>query len=280
MTRSMTNAEKQRFRGYFPSLNVNRAVVTGNATRSYNCLAWTLGITNRWVWPGQNISDFDRLYGAYGFVRSSNGPIAAWGHSFSNMTHGCISGSGHGPRWESKCGSDLRIQHGLNELVGASYGRVKAFYRRRNALSLPDTSQLLATISGAKELSVMVLEKEDQEKLDDLIAKIDSSILKDFESRFQDWKKTWDEPHTAMLSNPSFVRYSKEFSLLTELGAVILPAVVKKLADPDNFFALQLYDALQEQELLIVGLEPDSDEIFDGEQGRAQKTVETWLRSN
>src|SRR5881394_972577 len=57
-------------------------------------------------------------------------PIAAWGHSSSGMTHGCISGSGHGPRWESKCGADLRIQHGLNELVGSSYGRVLAFYRR------------------------------------------------------------------------------------------------------------------------------------------------------
>src|SRR5947199_6444803 len=48
----------------------------------------------------------------------------------SDMTHGCVSGPGHGPRWESKCGSNLRIQHGLHELIGSHYGRVVAFYRK------------------------------------------------------------------------------------------------------------------------------------------------------
>ena len=134
MPRPMTAAERARFLGLFPNLNVNAAIVTDNATRAYNCIAWTVGITNRWLWPGSSIADFDTFYHRFGFARSGNGPIAAWGYSVSNMTHGCVSGPGHGPRWESKCGGDLRIQHGLNELLGSTYGRVLAFYHRDRTL--------------------------------------------------------------------------------------------------------------------------------------------------
>lgn len=127
MARPMTAAEKQRFHSYFPSLDVDRAVVTGEVSRMYNCISWTVGIIERWIWPGGSLADFDAFYGGFGFVRAGDGPIAAWGHSTSAMTHGSISGSGHGPRWESKCGADLRIQHGLTELAGSSYGRVLSF---------------------------------------------------------------------------------------------------------------------------------------------------------
>ncbi len=52
MARAMTQAEKQRFKGYFPSLDVNRAVVTGEMSAVDNCISWTVGVTNRWLWPG------------------------------------------------------------------------------------------------------------------------------------------------------------------------------------------------------------------------------------
>ena len=105
MKRKMTTAETARFKGYFPKLNVSRAVVTGASTKGYNCIAWTVGVTTRWIWPGAHISDFDRFYNKFlEYVRSSNGPVAAWGHGHSSMTHACISGPIHGPRWESKVG--------------------------------------------------------------------------------------------------------------------------------------------------------------------------------
>jgi hypothetical protein len=128
MARPMTPLEKQRFKGLFPNLDVNQAVVTAGMSTVYNCISWTVGVTNRWLWPGNTLANFDTLYSGFGFVRAGDGPIAAWGHSISNMTHGSVSGPGHGPRWESKCGGDLRIQHGLTELAGSSYGRVVAFY--------------------------------------------------------------------------------------------------------------------------------------------------------
>jgi hypothetical protein len=97
MARSMTVAEKQRFRGYFPTLDVDQAVVTGEVDHVYNCIAWTVGLTDRWLWPGGSITAFDAFYLGFGFVRAGDGPIAAWGHSTAKMTHGCVSGPGHGP---------------------------------------------------------------------------------------------------------------------------------------------------------------------------------------
>jgi hypothetical protein len=63
--RPMTSAEKQRFRGYFANLDVDRAVVTGGASTVYNCISWTVGITNRWLWPGNSLANFDTFYGGF-----------------------------------------------------------------------------------------------------------------------------------------------------------------------------------------------------------------------
>jgi hypothetical protein len=104
VARQMTPVEKRRFRGYFPSLDVNRAVVTGEVSTVYNCISWTVGVTNRWLWPGNSLANFDTFYRGFGFIRAGDGTVAAWGHSTSIMAHGSVTGPGHGPRWESKCG--------------------------------------------------------------------------------------------------------------------------------------------------------------------------------
>ncbi len=41
----------------------------GPGTKKYNCIAWSLGITSRWVWPGDRVEDFDKLYEQYGYRR-------------------------------------------------------------------------------------------------------------------------------------------------------------------------------------------------------------------
>jgi hypothetical protein len=58
VARPMTPAEKQRFHRYFPNLDVNGAIVTGEMSTVYNCIAWTVGIANRWVWPGSSLAYF------------------------------------------------------------------------------------------------------------------------------------------------------------------------------------------------------------------------------
>jgi hypothetical protein len=271
----MTSAEKQRFRGYFPGLDVDRAVVTGEVSTVYNCISWTVGVTNRWLWPGNSLANFDTFYHGFGFVRAGDGTIAAWGLSASNMTHGSVTGPGHGPRWESKCGGDLRIQHGLGELVSSSYGHVVAFYRRSRTLlaayetSLEDVMKERAVKSYLSAVQRRILNEQRE--------KVSEELRAAFEDAFAAWKNTWFSGGLAISSNPHTRAVGKEYDALIALGPAILPLVVEKLADPENFLALQLYDALQPNEKLLVYFEPDDERILEGEQGRAQRVVQAWF---
>ncbi len=132
MNRPMTNEEKIRFRRYFPKLDTNRSIVTDNVTEVYNCIAWTVKITSSWIWPGDNIMDFDAFYNRRGFVRSPEEyacSIAAWGRNSSQMTHGSVLADPETAKlkWESKCGSDLRILHKRDELECEEYGEILFF---------------------------------------------------------------------------------------------------------------------------------------------------------
>jgi hypothetical protein len=275
MARPMTPAEKQRFRGYFPNLDVDRAVVTGGVSRVYNCIAWTVGITNRWIWPGGSLADFDTFYRGFGFLQAADGPIAAWGLSASNMTHGSVSGPGHGPRWESKCGTDLRIQHGLGELVSSSYGRVVAFYRRSRTLPAPYEA---AGIDVMKEKAARsYLSAAQRRTLSQECERVSPKIRTAFDEAFTAWKNTWFSNGLAISSNPQTRAVGKEYHALIALGPAILPLVVEKLADPENFLALQLYEALQPDEKLLVQFGPDDERILEGEQGRARRVVQAWF---
>jgi hypothetical protein len=98
-----------------------------------------------------------------------------------------------------------------------------------------------------------------------------------FENAFAAWKTTWFRGGLAISSNPTTRTIGPEFDSLIALGAVILPLVVEKLADPTQFFALQLYEAIQPDDKLLVQFEPDDERILEGEQGRAQRVVQTWF---
>jgi hypothetical protein len=271
----MTSAEKQRFRGYFPGLDVDRAVVTGEVSTVYNCISWTVGVTNRWLWPGNSLANFDTFYHGFGFVRAGDGTIAAWGLATSNMTHGSVTGPGHGPRWESKCGGDLRIQHGLGELVSSSYGHVVAFYRKSRNLVAPYEASLEDVM---KERAVKsYLSAAQRRILNEQCERVPEELRTAFEDAFAAWKDTWFSGGLAISSNPHTRAVGKEYDALIALGPAILPLVLEKLADPENFLALQLYDALQPNEKLLVHFEPDDERILEGEQGRAQRVVQAWF---
>jgi hypothetical protein len=209
MPRPMTSGEKQRFHGYFPSLNVDQAVVTGEISTVYNCISWTVGVTDRWLWPGSSIADFDIFYRGFGFVRAGDGSIAAWGHSTANMTH--------------------------------------------------------------------YLTAAEKKALRDQVNSVPTEMRAAFEAAFSAWKDTWFSGGLAISSNPHTRAVGTEFDALIALGPAILPLVIEKLADPENFLALQLYDAMQPNERLIVQFEPEDERILEGEQGRARRVVHAWF---
>jgi hypothetical protein len=191
------------------------------------------------------------------------------------MTHGCVSRPGHGPRWESKCGADLRIQHGLNELVGSHYGRVVTFYRLNRLAAAPFRE--VADDMRSEKSSRSYVTAAQKRLLREQCESVPGEVRAAFDAAFAAWKDTWFSGGLAFSSDPHTRTVGREFDALVALGPAILPLVIEQIADPENFLALQLYDAIQPDEKLVVHFNPDDERILEGEQGRARRTVQAWF---
>jgi hypothetical protein len=260
-------------------MNVSLVLVTDEATKGYNCIAWTLGISTSWIWPwGQRNatkSEFDALYQTFGFVPSSSGPIAAFGQNLNGLTHACISGTGHGPRWESKCGAWLRIQHGLAEMEGGTfYGSVLGFYSR----SIAKNQDILSATAVLRTMKTEHLSKADLKFIKERVARIDPDFKDRFNKAYQTWKEAWNHPLIVISSNPSSRTQTPAFLDLIALGPGIIPLLMEKLTDSEQFFALQAVDRLLRPEF-VISRQVDDPEVLLGEQGRAIDTVKQWIRT-
>src|SRR5438445_7036305 len=108
-------------------------------------------------------------------------------------------------------------------------------------------------------------------------ARVPEELRAAFDKAFDAWKATWFSGGLAISSNPHTRAVGKEYDALIAMGPAIIPLVVESLADPENFLALQLYDAIQPNEQLLVQYEPDDERILEGEQGRARRVVQAWF---
>jgi hypothetical protein len=286
MSRSLTPQEKAQACQVWPRMNVDAVVVTDEATNRYNCLAWTLGITTSWVWPwgGRDATkpEFDSFYGSYGFSPAASGTIAVFGLDLNSMTHAGITGPGHGPRWESKAGTWLRIQHGLGEMEGGSlYGDVLGFYRCTGPMpadSQPANVRLQALLKARTMNEVVSLSSDQLAYVHARAAEVDRELKARFERAYAAWKETWSHPMIAVSSAPGARAKSIEYLELIALGPEILPLLMEKLTDPEEFFALVAVDRLVRPELRVTH-EPGDEAILLGEQGRAIETVQRWVQA-
>jgi hypothetical protein len=119
--------------------------VDAPSTQRYNCIAWSLGITNQWINPPTSWADADRLNGMYGYRRMSTldyslapgyekivlyGKVDAYGRvtEFTHQARQLPDGS-----WTSKLGSLGQVRHTCPDaLDGNSYGVPVAVYYRYN----------------------------------------------------------------------------------------------------------------------------------------------------
>jgi hypothetical protein len=98
-----------------------------------------------------------------------------------------------------------------------------------------------------------------------------------FEEAFAAWKRAWFSGGLAINSDPHSRAVGREYDALIALGPDVLPLIVEKLADPENFLALQLYDGMQLNERMVIHFDPDDERILEGEQGRARRVVNAWF---
>jgi len=129
-----TPSQETEIEFYFP--NLETWSVTGPGTGDYNCIAWSVGITNQWIWPGYTVADFDAFYASHGWTVTNNcnreykkRKVALYANNSNpnDCTHG--SRETHDCIWdESKLGSLERIMHRRSELEGGYYGDVIRCY--------------------------------------------------------------------------------------------------------------------------------------------------------
>ncbi len=134
----------------FPHLTEDKFVGIGPSSQRYNCIAWTLGVRNEWVWPGTRTEDFDALYAKQGYkplstVDLSHDPslekIVVYGHPPKDgkgaieVTHGALMDEQG--RLTSKIGTQPLIRHeSAEDLTGPSYGQpVRVYVRPRQPVN-------------------------------------------------------------------------------------------------------------------------------------------------
>jgi hypothetical protein len=128
----------------FPVLGGKYDVI-GPATQKYNCIAWSLGVTSRWVWPGTSLSAFDDLDSQFGYKRMSKmdfsvqpgvekivlyGKYTDGKFEATHQAHQNPDGT-----WTSKLGKMALIRHNSpDSLDGPDYGKpVAVYYRKKSA---------------------------------------------------------------------------------------------------------------------------------------------------
>lgn len=125
-----------------PKLKPDNFEAIGPGDSKYNCIAWSLGRRDGWVWPGTKVEDFDKLYREQGYVpldtldlshQDGVEKIALFGipqrHGGVEATHAARNDAEG--RWMSKLGTEPLIRHDDPHLVsGPSYGDIVKVYAR------------------------------------------------------------------------------------------------------------------------------------------------------
>ena len=278
--------EKSVLKGLFPLLNLETTMVRGEASDVYNCLAWTLGITTRWVWPWPKDRDatkaeFDALYRKQGLSPGKTGSVAGFGHSISAMTHGARGDRGlvTMPRWSSKLGPYLLIQHELGQLERGGYGNVQGFYSRVQASMSPeerDPGELEPVPAPQQSPVLEALSSQELDFLSSRAEEVDEDLRTRFDQAYAAWRESWKDPSVAISSNPADRARSQQFLQLVALGPGIVPLLMQKLTELEGFFCLLALERLGRKEL-FESVDLDDEAILAGEQGRARQVIERWI---
>ena len=267
-SRDLTEDERESLTRAFPQLNLSAVKVTGPATASYNCIAYSLGIRNQWINPPQSEEEFADLYYKHGYDMVSGGfyNIIGYGSS-SRMLHASVRTRD----WESKLGKSIRIAHPETANFEPTYGSPKFRFA-------PITTKSIQTDSSIIQLVNITL--QEKQIIQQKCLSINKGKKQQSDTLFNQWIKNWEtNPETMFSNDTQDAKQLEEYPQLLAMGKEILPLVVEQLLDEKNFVGLVLYDELQDN--------PDCKIVYDyidpiwmeGEANRAKRTVKLWVKS-
>jgi hypothetical protein len=275
--RAMTLLEKDRYADIFPNLNVdNQPRVTGEETPDYNCIAWTVGITDDWINPKSSLQEWAEFYDGYGFEHDpEGGEIAIWKRG-STYTHGSVASDSDDFDWESKCGALLRLLHDEDELAGDGdddYGTIFTYFRRR------DEERATARINVSSPKPTAMTSRDTANLAHTFANEVEPSLREAFREQFKAWKATWFAGRMALSSDTRDRTDSYSYRALIKMGPAILPLVVEELLEPSNFVANCLYLDLQSDAKLRLRSEFAAGETAKGERARSKLIVASYVES-
>lgn len=257
----------------FPELTWKNVQMNDEETLRYNDIAASLGLHDRWINPLYPIQKNKWLYQSCGCREvektSPTANIDVWCDSDGRHAH--VSRYCGGSRWESKLGESYRITHGRDELAKGPYGE-KAF-------SFTQPSELGDIMKEQANVQIDATEIA-------IIKKQAAQVVEDVQKRFTQHYDAWQYSLTSFpftyCSDTSDYRFANGFDSLVQMGEQILPLVIEKLLEVEEYKALVLYDELQKNTGHTIVYTPD-DPItvyVEGEQQRAKRTIKKWLSIN
>lgn len=139
----------------FPLAKQEGYQITSPETPSYNCIAWTIGRNDKWMWPhpdyfwptnlsySAKLSVFIKLYESYGYIICKDEKyekgfekIAIYVTENTDIVTHAARQLESG-KWTSKLGNYKDIKHTLEGLTNSSYGKVAAIVKRLSKITRP-----------------------------------------------------------------------------------------------------------------------------------------------
>lgn len=274
--RQPTAAEWATIRGWFPNIDKNSCWITAPKSDVYNCIAFSVGIDNRWINPASPLAAFQQYYENIGMdtvaAGSAGAAVDGWGrNNGQNMTHGSRRALDPGFNvqglWESKVGSSWRITHDRNGLNSPNlYGTVLTSF---SLLGAEDMDEQTAA-AGLPEMEPPLTDEEREQLTRHALTLVaDSALIGEFELRRVRYTRAFED---SALSDTAAGTALPEFADLVALGGGIVPLVVAALDEPGGFFLLEVLDALEPG---LTAAQPH--DPLTGRQSLARTTARAWL---
>lgn len=285
--RPLFTSERNVLRKSFPLVDFTNTVVWHNPESGYNCFAYSMGLRYRWIefydWDSvsRGYQNARSLYQAPYNYREGGGtgvkqfPVV-WGWG-SKPLHASFAEYDNCDAPRSKMGQMWVLWHLTSVFSYGMYGVPMVRY-----FALPNTrSQTEIDVEKMKEMSESCQENItfSQDELA-MIAKKARASRKNvrFESLFNEWKEAWN---WSLSNNTATTRNLSQYAELKAMGQEIIPLLIEKMAtEEDNFFAIRLYEDLQNNPNLIIQYANDDPRLLEGLQQTTKKTIRKWLEYN
>ncbi|MCJ1474359.1 hypothetical protein MMC13_003017 [Lambiella insularis] len=247
----LTDEEWQPAKMFNPELIRERCSKIGEPTSVYNCISWSLGITDRIIETPESQADFEEFYRQNGFVKCpyAEGTIDGFGEHEEGgglllMLH---ASRFHGGYCSSKRGDDMLMIHhrdGFNR--SAFYGSIVTSFKP--ALTPATAEGLTVPVTRVEASAPEPHVRARLEKLSEQLAGAFPTLQNDFEAKWSAWTGTWGSTSDYARYESSSTRVwakGPQWDALVAMGPKIIPQVVDKLAEPNNVIGVWLYNKLQ-----------------------------------